>query len=255
VRANAGKRARGGKAHVEKGEAAGSAGPGAEAAELGLEGLLRQSADLLRRTAHVTVPVVLAFHAPLSALELSSAEPLPFAGTALYALVTMVGDLALLVACAQALRGEPIALGEAFATGLRGYGRVILTEIILEIRVLLVLPLLVVPAVLRLASYAVAVQVALCEDEMGHDACVISEARLRGKRGLVLLFLLVGLLPVLAASGVWWLASVSAAAPDAAPSAELIEVAAEALVALASIPVGIVMPAVLYHRTLPRSVL
>lgn len=214
--------------------------------------LVRESLRTLARTAHLTVPLGIAFELPLVALELASDQPLPFSVIGLYSLVTMVADGAVLVLADQALRERELATGEALGTSLSAFGRSFLTGLVANLTTLMLTLLLIVPGIWRALTYAIAIPIAIHEGRSGVEACTVSAARMKGHLGVALVALGLAWMPLIAIEVAVFVADESAlAAPELPAWYSAFTVASYVLPILATLPVSGVQ-AVLYHRTHPH---
>lgn len=207
--------------------------------------ILSDAGRAFRATASIAVPLAIVFELPLVAAELASDEPLGLEGKALFALISLLSQGAILVLADRALRDEPLELGAALRASGRAYARMLITAIVSELLVILFLVLLIVPGLLRALSYAIAMPIALHEGPMGRAACDLSAERVLGSRGSIALTLLPAwLLPNVIDLGT------SIAAQDRASAWALPSTAALAAiaVALSFLPL-LYLTAALYHRT------
>lgn len=213
--------------------------------------LLAGSLALLRTIAPRAVPLVLAFQSPLMVGEMLSERPLDQSLSILWGLALLVCDGAVLGIAAQAQRGAPMAIGRALRAALVGYGAMFVTALVAEILTLLFALLLLVPGVMRLLSYSVAIPIALHEGRIGRDACDHSEARMHGHRLAALGPTLLAWLPslVVLAIGLWMDTELVVPRGEPAPlEHRLARAGYHLLGGLAALPVS-VLAALLYERT------
>ena len=213
--------------------------------------LVRESLRTLARTAHLTVPIAIAFEIPLVALELAGDEPIAFEVISLYSLVTMVADGAVLVLADQALRARALEPGPALATSLAAFGRNFITGLIAGLMTLMYLLLLIVPGIWRALTYAIAIPIAIHEGRSGVDACRASADRLKGRLGIALAALSLAWSPFVLVELALVVTEEAALTGTELPTwLPLFTVASYVLPIVATLPVSAVQ-AVLYHRTQP----
>lgn len=218
---------------------------------MSLAELVRESLRTLARTAHLTVPIAIAFQIPLVALELAGDEPIAFEVISLYSLVTIIADGVVLVLADQALRARTLEPGPALATSVTAFGRNLITGLIAGLMTLMYALLLVLPGIWRALTYAIAVPIAIHEGRSGVDACRASADRLKGHLGTAAAALALAWSPLVLVE-LALLATEDAALTDPELPAwlPLLTVALHVLPNVATLPVSAVQ-AVLYHRTQP----
>lgn len=214
--------------------------------------LVRDASRTLARTAHLTIPLVVAFEIPLVLLEFADDEPLDFSVTALYGLVGMISEGAVLVLAEQALREAELAPGAALRTSLGAFGRNFVTGLVSNLLVMLWALLLIVPGVWRALTYVLAVPIAIHEGRMGREACDLSAERMKGRLGPALVALALAWAGAIAIELGLFVADDAILAGGELPSwYPAFTVVAYILPIVAMLPISAVQ-AVLYHRTRPR---